>query len=314
MPRKDQMKRAMESYLEVVKATRAGKTFRVYSRILANLHKIVKRQGISTYVSRWTVKEFSQLMANRGHLLPNSFNQEIVILRNLLRSVGNMEIDLAFKDGTLRRKPKSRVNVRWFTETQLAYIRANCRRDMEYLILILGSEIGLRRSEIADLRVSDIKGDVLIVRGKGEKMTPVPITTSLRETLDAWLLIRQDMIKKALRINPTAQIPDNMLVYRRGKIVSCYSPDSISNIIRKLGKQIGMKISPHDLRRSCGREIYKTTRDIVAVNRLLRHANLDQTKEYIGADLEDAREAMETRERSRTLTVPKTTYPVFQTR
>lgn len=309
MPRKDPFKRAMEQYLEAVKRTRAESTHKAYRQTLSRLYRIVKREGITPNLARWSVTEFSQLMSNRGHLLPNSHNQETVVMRNLLMFVGNMTIELAYKERALRRKPPSRVNVRWYSEEQLAYIRAKCRRDIEYLTLILGSEIGLRRSEIAALRLSDIQGDVMIIRGKGELYIPIPITRSLRDTLDAWLLIRRDMIRKALRRHPTATIPENILIHVKGTNIHPYSPETITDLMYRLGKRIGLKLSPHDLRRSCGREIYKATGDLLAVNRLLRHANLDQTRKYIGADMEDARRAMEARESKRTQNVPLAHLP-----
>ena len=47
------------------------------------------------------------------------------------------------------------------------------------------------------------------------------------------------------------------------------------------------------------------------MNRLLRHSSVDQTRDYIGADLMEARQAMEARELKRQATVPLETEPVF---
>lgn len=177
-------------------------------------------------------------------------------------------------------------------------------------MLVLASELGLRRSEIAKLRLSDVRGDVLIVRGKGEKDVPIPLTRPVAEDIDRYLLRRTKMVRECLR-RGAVKIPDELLIYRRGAELRPYTPKSITDKIGEAGKAVGIQLSPHDCRRSCGREIYRATGNILAVNCLLRHRKLDQTIQYVGAGLEDARIAMEARDAKKALTAPLEEMPVI---
>ena len=177
-------------------------------------------------------------------------------------------------------------------------------------MLVLASELGLRRSEIAKLRLSDVRGDVMIVRGKGEKNVPIPLTRPVAEDIDRYLIRRTKLVRECLR-RGAAHVPDELLIYRRGAELRPYSPKSVTDKIGEAGKMVGIKLSPHDCRRSCGREIYLATRDILAVNTLLRHRKLDQTIQYVGAGLEDARRAMEARDAKKASTAPLEEMPVI---
>ncbi len=313
MVRQSAFKRASRDYLEEVRATRAPSTAVCYEKALERLGKAVEGSGVTTYVTRWTVEDVRMVLTRRSHILPNSFRLEAAVLRNLLKFLGMSLMQRAIDSRQIRLPHPVRFHVRWYNESVLASVRAACQGDAEYVAVVLASEVGLRRGEIASLQLQDIQGDVLFVRNsKGGKDKHVPLTASVSSTLEAWLRVRRGLVLKALSCDPSAVVPEEVLIWQKGRIIRPYARVTISGIVRRVGRRVGISLSPHDLRRSCGRELWKATHNLIAVNRLLRHESLDQTREYIGADLEDARLAMEAREALRLPTVPLEAEPVVR--
>ena len=311
MPRKDAFRKASEDYLEFIRKTRNSNTHRTYQKSLEHVHKAIKGSGVTTYISRWRVEDVMDVMSQMGHLLPSTRRLRLTVLRQMLLHAGLTVLDQAIRKGIIRMPKRSRVNVRWYGEEDIALFLVSARDDVDYVIVTLASELGLRRTEISSLRVTDIRGDVIIVRGKGENYVPLPLTQNVWTTLERWTFLRQNLIRKALRRVPGQDVPEELLIHERGGHLRPYSPRTIQGRLSRLGKRVGKPLCPHDLRRSCGREVYLATRDLVAVNRLLRHEDLNQTRSYIGADLEDARAAMTARERKRASIAPKIPEPVY---
>lgn len=314
MPRKDAFRRASEDYLEFIRKTRSSNTYTTYRKTLAQIHRAIRSAGVTTYISRWGPEDVMDILSQMGHLLPSTRRFRLTVLRQMLLHAGLTVLDQAIRKGVITMPRRSRVNVRWYGEEDLALFLAMARDDVDYVILVLASELGLRRAEITSVLLTDIRGDVLIVRGKGEKYVPLPLTERVWTTLERWIYVRQDLVMRALRRNPAQEVPEELLIYSRGGVLRPYAPSSVETRLRKIGRAVGKPLSAHDLRRSCGREVYLATHDLVAVNRLLRHEDLNQTREYIGADIEDARAALSARERKRASIAPKTAEPVYVTR
>jgi integrase len=308
MGRKDALRRAIESYLAEMKVTRSPSTYMTYMYASRALQRAVKAAMVTTYISRWTVEDIMKIMAQRSHVMPSTILLETTVLRGILIHSGIMTMETAIKSRRIRLPHASRSRVRWCSEETIADIRASCQADVEYVAVVLASELGLRRGEIARLRVGDISGDMIIVRGKGQKILPIPLTPSVAATLESWMVIRKEMV---LSTHPM-HVPNEVLIYKHGAELRPYQPASIYEIVSRVGQRMKMRLSTHDLRRSCGRELYRATRDLLAVHALLRHESLDQTRDYIGADLEDARRAMAVRDAKRASTTPLTMEPATE--
>jgi integrase len=67
-------------------------------------------------------------------------------------------------------------------------LRAASVRDRAVLAIGLGA--GLRRAEIASLRVDSLRDGVLRVNGKGNRMRDVPVTPPVVEAVHKWLAVR----------------------------------------------------------------------------------------------------------------------------
>ena len=157
---------------------------------------------------------------------------------------------------------------------------------------------GIRLNELVGLTVydADLQGGMLrINQGKGRKDRVVPLgkhaVRSLREYIAK---VRPKCTKKNQQIR-------NLLVDRYGKGLS---KEVVSIMIRTYARQAGLdkQVSAHIFRHTFATELVKNGADIVAVQKMLGHANLSTTQIYIRAlqlDLKKAHRASHPREKDK---------------
>jgi integrase len=290
--RADGYQMAAARFLQSVRETRTKGTVQSYETILRGLHRAMRRAGVSGDLRRWEAADIAAIFQQRGHILPGTMRLEMTVLRGMLKHRGLDVMERALRERRLHFPPRSRVRVRWHTDDIIARARAEARSDAEYLMVVLMSELGMRRASVADLRLGDIVGDTMSFLAKGGKVVTVPITPSVQTEMDRWLMVRAEMIRK----HPGQTVPLELLIHARYNRLSRYCPDTITEMMAALGRRIGVKLSPHDLRRSCGRELYRATHDLLAVSVLLGHSDPKTTMDYIGLDSMLVRDALMVRE------------------
>ena len=142
---------------------------------------------------------------------------------------------------------------RWIVD---ALARAD---DRAALMLRLGAECGMRRSEIAAVRGEDVthepSGWSITIVGKGERMRVIPIPDDLARRVaehDGYVF--------------PGDHDGHLCPNSVGKIMSDLLPDGWS---------------PHTLRHRYATRLYEETRDIYVVARLLGHASVATTQRYV---------------------------------
>ncbi len=132
----------------------------------------------------------------------------------------------------------------------------------EYLAITVIFSLGLRISEAAGIKLSDIKGEWIEIRGKGNKTRQIPIHPKLKE-----------FINKYLKINPKKEY----LFEKEGIPLGA---DKIRYIIQKAFKKQGIHITPHQLRHSFATYMLQNGARINDVSELLGHEFISTTQIY----------------------------------
>jgi integrase len=132
------------------------------------------------------------------------------------------------------------------------------------LILELQARCGLRVGEVLKLRVADISDRKLIIRepksGKDAEIAFMP---------------EQIARRMAEYVSSQGMHPDDRL------FPVCYS--TVRSLIKKLGAQFNVKISPHDFRRHSATYASHNGVPLEIISKvLLRHHNLKTTQVYLG--------------------------------
>ena len=139
-------------------------------------------------------------------------------------------------------------------------------------ILGLGALSGLRREEIAHLRLDEYRDGVLWITGKRNKTRTVPVAGGLQDALADWLHLRSAF-----------DVPQVFLAINRGGRVlgEPISDDAVYDAMLKRAGQAGVKtFSPHDLRRTFAGDLLDAGADIATVQKLMGHANVSTTAGY----------------------------------
>ena len=145
-------------------------------------------------------------------------------------------------------------------------------RDRALLELLYAT--GARVSEIVQLDVDDLAhGDVLRVRGKGDKERIVPVGSYARAAVDAYLARARPELSRRGRATP------RLFLGARGAPLS---RQSAWLVIQQAAERAGLTahVSPHTLRHSFATHLLQGGADVRVVQELLGHASVATTQIY----------------------------------
>ena len=143
------------------------------------------------------------------------------------------------------------------------------KRDL--LLFNIGTNCGLRISDILRLNVSDVrnKAYIQIVEKKTGKFKKFPINAKLKPLIDEFVKGRRD--KEPLFLSHWKHRLDRSTAYY---------------MIKDACKRAGLeeKIGTHSLRKTFGYHHYKQFKDIVILQKIFNHSSPQITMRYIGIE------------------------------
>jgi len=150
-------------------------------------------------------------------------------------------------------------------------------RDRAWFALMLRA--GLRVGEVVHLTESDLltpptdkQPARLRVCGKGQKERVVLLTADTYAVLQAWLQQRPDSEHDTIFLN------------HRGRPLTT---NGVEWLLRRYGQQIGLKVTPHQLRHTFARQLTEGGMPLTSLGKLMGHAQVSTTQIYTaGADPE----------------------------
>lgn len=138
-----------------------------------------------------------------------------------------------------------------------------CQNSGEKLLLLMLYSLGLRISELENLKLQDIGSEwVKVVHGKGGKDRMIPLLPEVFELIEKYRL--ENCSKLYLFEEKEKPLSQNRLRYRLFKIF----------------ERVGVKATPHQLRHSFATDLINKGARIVDVSELLGHKELSTTQVY----------------------------------
>jgi integrase len=258
--------------------------------------------GHSIESMNWAAFRYRHSAAIRSKLAetrsPAGVNKILAALRGVLKEAWRLGLinaedyrratDLPGVRG--ERLPKGRA----LTRRELQRLFAVCakdtspagRRDAGIIAVLYGA--GLRRSEAVALDVTDYVVETAELRvraGKGAKDRLCYVTDGAKAALDSWLAVRGS---EAGPLFWPADGRGRPLVSRR------MSAQGVLLVLRRRARQAKVAaFTPHDLRRSFISDLLDAGADMVTVQKLARHANVQTTARYDRRGEETKRRAAE---------------------
>lgn len=138
-----------------------------------------------------------------------------------------------------------------------------CRNSGEKLLLLMLYSLGLRISELENLKLQDIGREwVKVVHGKGGKDRMIPLLPEVFELIEKYRL--ENGSRLYLFEEKEKPLSQNCLRYKLSKIF----------------ERVGARATPHQLRHSFATDLINKGARIVDVSELLGHKELSTTQVY----------------------------------
>lgn len=188
------------------------------------------------------------------------------------------------KDLQLPKVPKKLPTYLELDEAKmLLEVPSGNNKERDYFILTILLNCGLRVSELKNLRINDIKGDSVRVRGKGSKERQLYLNDATKKALNDYLKVRK----------PKNADETQLILSDKGRSISIGGIQYIvKNLIRKAGLDADA-LSVHKLRHTAATLMYKYGGvDVRALQEVLGHEHLNTTQIYTHTDKDSIKNAI----------------------
>lgn len=213
------------------------------------------------HINEWIAEQTARGCSGR------TINSRLVNLVAMLRyfqdmgtSFPKLKLRLIIK---CKEQPPRRV---YYTREQIEQV-LRYADHLEWLLIKLCFDCGLRISELRNLRLMNLNGRMVTFIGKGSKARESYMSEEARSRLDDWI--------------QRNRISDFIWVRTPGKNESM-SVEDIRYLMKKPFYQAGFKnFYPHALRHSFATDIQKHGASLMETKEMLGHARIETTERYV---------------------------------
>lgn len=184
------------------------------------------------------------------------------------------------KEGVIDTNPMARIKpIRYIDEVRYPYsdveldkLRSACSTLRQRAMLEVLISSGIRVSELSNMNKSDLDFnslELLVRRGKGGKQRVTYINDVAKEHLTKYLASRTDDLPYLFTT----------------RINTRYSKAAVEDDLKAIGRAAGVdNVHPHRCRRTFATTSARKGMDLITIQLLMGHSNLDTTKGYITLD------------------------------
>ena len=163
-----------------------------------------------------------------------------------------------------------------FVDLSMESSAATSNTILYKLMIYMLLDTGLRISELLDLKTPniDLKNQVILLEHtKNGKKELIPFSS-----------FSSDIIQEVIQLN----YDDHILFWNQLKNRPMNYKNDVRNYMRRLKEKTGLdRLHPHRFRKTYGTMIYRETKDIRLVQKLLRHAEISTTEIYISEGIDE---------------------------
>lgn len=225
-------------------------------------------------VAEMTLQDVDRYFMHRAtEIKQSSIGAERQALRSFFRYCQEyLEINMSFRWEVVRRKKIKPGKVRTFTQEEVAEVVSRCPEAQDRLVISLMFESGVRIGEVLNLRVEDINGTQIRIRGKGDEDRVVFISERLAEALLDYNF--REGFTPGYVFKPLQKHRN----HTNDRYVSAYA---VRDRIQRAFLRCGHKMHPHQLRHSFAINWIINGGDIRTLQLLLGHASIETTQWYL---------------------------------
>lgn len=238
-----------------------------------NLTKLehIRRQHIKLYIQYLIKKKLS----------PSYINGILKCLRAFFKYAQAEEYILSNPATKVSWQREGTVLIETFTDEEVhsllkAFDFSTYLSARNKLIMAIAFDTGARNTEICSILESDIRDNVILLHGKGNKERHVPLTPYLKK-----ILIKYQRMKTVFFDNQNIQYK-NLLLSRTGRPLT---KEALEHIFRQAAQSADIRdkirCSPHTARHYYAQANLRNGLDVYSLSRLLGHENINITKRYL---------------------------------
>lgn len=254
---------------ELERRNYAQSTTRAYLRTIEDLARYFKRPP--DQLAPEHIREYQAYLFRERKLSPNTVNQRTAALRFFF-------IVVLKKPWSIAETPYPRRNFRLpkiLSQEQVAKLIDSATTPFYRAILMTLYATGLRRAELADLKVSDVDSERMVIHvrgGKGRKDRDVMLSPVLLDALRQYW--------RSLRRRPkTWLFPGNRWHTGERPISSKVVWQACRDAAESAG--LGTDVHPHTLRHCFATHLLEAGADLRTIQILLGHRDLEETTIYL---------------------------------
>lgn len=164
-------------------------------------------------------------------------------------------------------------------ETMVNYYKGRRFLDIRNkLIMVILFDTGIRCSELCELKVTDVRTNVInIQEGKGKKQRFVPLTPAINKWMMKYQLARQSYI-----LDKIGYAEEYLFLSQKGKPLTKATIERIVGACKEpCGVREEIRCSPHTCRHYYAQKQLRNGCDMYTVSRLLGHKTVTITKRYL---------------------------------
>ncbi len=222
-----------------------------------------------------------------SHLRPATINARIAAATHLLGWLGHMVPDWVARPSRSRPLPKV------LTRDEVGRVRraaAESENPLAVPIITTLLDTGMRVSELCGLDVHhlDLRDrSGMVVGGKGNKDRTVLYTDRTVNAIHAWQPIREMVMA---RTEVPVDDGEAMFLSRVGRRITPRGVQKMMDALADASEIPRTRLSPHTLRHNFATGLLERGVDLVSIQRLLGHANIQATRIYLEINDQTLRE------------------------
>lgn len=281
-----EIEKLLEDYLEylAVEKNRSSKTRENYERYLRVFLKMTEIR-FSKEITPEVVRKFRVKLGGTS-IKKITQSYYVIAIRNFLKYLLKIGMKVLSPD-TIELPKVSRRDIEVLEYRELERLLDAVKgtdiqalRDKAMLEVLFST--GLRLSELCKLpRYVDLERGEISVRGKGDKLRVVFLSSSAKEVLKEYLKKRTDIEEKLF-----------VSFKKDGSIRGPIIPRTVERIVDRAARAAGIpkKVHPHQIRHSFATDLLINGADLRSVQELLGHANIATTQVYTHLTNKELRE------------------------
>lgn len=226
------------------------------------------------------IKQYIQYLI-RKQLTPSYINAILRCLRAYFRYAVEEEYLTTNPTAKISWQKQGKVIIETFTDQEVrslleVYDFSTFLSARNKLILAIAFDTGARNTEMCDILEEDVRDNVILLHGKGNKERHVPLTPYLKRAILKYRRIKEQYF--ADKIIPCK----HLLLSRTGRPMT---KEAIEHIFKQAAAQTdvrtNIRCSPHTARHYFAQTHLRNGLDVYSVSRLLGHENINITKRYL---------------------------------